>query len=176
MLTIFHIYLYCVVLSLVFMVLVLTKIKSYADEDESSRLKYVYAIFIHAPKYFHFMAVFMPVVNLVFASMALLVIFKLISHWFVMRWLELTYKVLDEFIKKPSKHFRAKYFILRHIFPKPCLKIYQLALTNDEKLFNNVLNLLKKIANEEKERKPECDPEHDTMRSDQETPAQREEN
>ncbi len=172
---IFRIYLYCVVLALVFIVLVLTKIKAYADEDENSPLKYVYAIFTHALKYFHFMAVFVPVVNMIFAGMALLVIFKLIRHWFVMRWLILGDWVTGKFIKHPARNFKIKYLIIRRLF-NPYLKAFQISLTYDQKLWTNIFNVLKKIANEEKERKSECDPEPHTGSGDQETPAEREEN
>jgi hypothetical protein len=163
------------VLALIFIVLVLTKIKAYADEDEYSPLKYIYTIFTNAPRYFHFMAVFVPLVNMVFAGLALLVIFKLIRHWFVMRRIRLGSWISHKFIKNPHKHFKTKDYILRHFF-RPYLQVFHEALLLDETTWNNVLSLLKKVANEKTECKSECDPKPYTASSDQETPAQRQEN
>lgn len=170
------IYIICTVLALLFMLLVITNIRKLAETGEHPHLQVVMDLFTNAPKYYHFIAVFMPVLNIVFAVLALLTIVKMIRHYIFMARIKLGWKLVKRFSRKAYKHTVIKSFILNTFFPRPCLKMYLLALKTDKELWEHTLNLLKQITDEKTECQSECDPIADTKPSDQEAPIEREEN
>jgi hypothetical protein len=127
-----------------------------------------YDMWNDSPLLYKLGAVFVPVVNIVFALMVFLLMYIQIRWW----WYDLGHFVVCRFTRgKILKHFVIKEFIVRTFF-RFYIDLFYDRFEND--LFDKVI---KKVLKDEKSKQqPECDSELHATSGDKEASAEGEEN